>query len=75
MRLVRHREQKLRRRLKEARLASGLRQLDVAEKLGRPQSYIAKIENGERKMDFIDVLDICAAIGLDPCELTKELAK
>jgi hypothetical protein len=37
--------------------------------------HIAKIESGERKMDFIEVLDICVAIGLDPCELTKELAK
>jgi hypothetical protein len=30
---------------------------------------------GERKMDFIEVLDICMALGLDPCELSNELAK
>jgi transcriptional regulator with XRE-family HTH domain len=75
MRLVRDREKTLRERLKKARLASGLRQVDVAQQLAKPQSYIAKIESGERKLDFIEVLDICAAIGLDPCELTKELAK
>jgi ribosome-binding protein aMBF1 (putative translation factor) len=75
MRLVRDREKTLRERLKKARLAAGLRQVDVAQQLAKPQSYIAKIENGERKTDFIEVLDICVAIGLDPCELTKELAK
>jgi len=75
MRLVRDRERILRERLKQARLNAGLRQVDLAQQLAKPQSYIAKIENGERKLDFIEVLDICAAIGLDPCELAKELVK
>jgi transcriptional regulator with XRE-family HTH domain len=75
MRTVRDREKTLRERLKQARLAAGLRQVDVAQQLAKPQSYIAKIENGERKMDFIEVLDLCVAIGLDPCELSNELAK
>lgn len=75
MRLVRDREKILRERLKQARLNAGLRQVDLAQQLAKPQSYIAKIENGERKLDFIEVLDICAAICLDPCELTKELVK
>ena len=75
MRLVRDREKTLRERLKQARLTAGLRQVDVAEQLAKPQSYIAKIENGERKMEFIEVLDLCVAIGLDPSELTKELTK
>jgi transcriptional regulator with XRE-family HTH domain len=75
MRLVRDREKTLRERLKQARLAAGLRQLDVALQLAKPQSYVAKIESGERRLDFIEVLDLCATIGLDPCELTKELAK
>jgi transcriptional regulator with XRE-family HTH domain len=75
MRLVRDREKTLRERLKQARLAAGLRQLDVAQQLAKPQSYIAKIESGERRLDFIEVLDLCIAIGLDPYELTKELAK
>lgn len=75
MRLVRDREKTLRERLKQARLAAGLRQADVAQQLGKPQSYVAKIESGERRLDFIEVLDLCVTIGLDPCELTTELAK
>jgi transcriptional regulator with XRE-family HTH domain len=75
MQLFRDRQKRLRELLKSARLSAGLRQVDVADALFKTQSYIAKIESGERKLDFIEVLDICVAIGLDPCELTKELAK
>jgi len=75
MRLVRDREKTLRERLKQGRLAAGLRQADVAQQLDKPQSYIAKIENGERKMEFIEVLDLCLVVGIDPSELTKELVK
>ncbi len=75
MHLIRDREKRLRALLREARLSAGLRQIDVALTLAKPQSYIAKIESGERKTDFVEVLDICAAIGLDPCALARELAK
>ena len=75
MRLVKDREKRLREYLKEARLAAGMRQIDLAERLGKPQSFVAKVENGERKLDFIEVLDVCDAIGLDPCVMTKELSK
>ncbi len=60
--------------LKEARITANLRQLDVANSLGKPQSYIAKIESGERKIDFIEVLDICKQIKLDPKNLVDRLS-
>jgi transcriptional regulator with XRE-family HTH domain len=60
--------------LKEARLTANLRQLDVANSLSKPQSYIAKIESGERKIDFIEVLDICKQIKLDPKNLVDLLS-
>ena len=75
MDLLRDRRKQLRQRLKEARVAAGLRQLDVADALGRPQSYVAKIESGERKVDFVEVLDPCAVIGLDPTVLAQELRR
>jgi transcriptional regulator with XRE-family HTH domain len=73
MLLVKDKRKIVREALKEARLRHGLRQLDVAEVLGRPQSYVAKIESGERKADFVEVLDLCTAIGLDPKALLKKL--
>ena len=59
--------------LREARLEAGMRQVDVAKVLNRPQSYVAKIESGERKIDFIEVLEFTKALGLDPVSLVKKL--
>ena len=59
--------------LKDARHERGLRQLDVALALGRPQSYVAKVESGERKVDCIDVIDFCNVVKLDPVKLVKRL--
>ena len=42
-------------RLKEARLAAGLKQTVVAKRLGQHQSFISKIESGERRLDPIEL--------------------
>lgn len=55
--------------LREARLAAGLRQADVAEVLGKPQSYLAKVEGCERRLDLLEYLALCRAIGVDPKSL------
>jgi transcriptional regulator with XRE-family HTH domain len=38
-------------RLREARTAAGLKQAEVGRKIGKPQSYVSKVENGERRID------------------------
>ena len=47
-------------RLKKARIEVGLAQKDVADKLGKPQSYISKIESGERRLDVAEMKKIAA---------------
>lgn len=42
-------------RLKKARLDAGLQQIKVAEKLGRTQSYVSKIESGQRRFDVLQL--------------------
>ena len=42
-------------RLKDARVESGLKQEEVANKLGKPQSYVSKIERGERRVDIAEI--------------------
>ena len=41
-------------RLKKARIEADLSQQVVADKLGKPQSYISKIESGERRLDVAE---------------------
>ncbi|WP_067101873.1 helix-turn-helix domain-containing protein [Marinomonas atlantica] len=52
--------------LREARVEQGLTQVEVSLNLGKPQSYVSKYESGERKLDFVEVLDIAEILGLEP---------
>ena len=45
-------------RLREAREAAKLTQAQVAEMLGKPQSYVSKVESGERRIDPIELARI-----------------
>ena len=49
-----------------ARNAAGLTQQAVADQLGKPQSYIAKVEGLERRLDVVELLQLAKAIGVDP---------
>lgn len=73
MLLQKDRKKLLLQTLKNARLEAGMRQVDVALALSRPQSYIAKIESGERKIDLIEFLDFSNAVQLDPVKLIRRL--
>ncbi|HKX17165.1 MAG TPA: helix-turn-helix transcriptional regulator [bacterium] len=55
-----------RRRLIDARKRSNLTQAVLAKRLGRPQSFVAKYEQGERRIDVIEFLEIADALRLDP---------
>ncbi len=65
----------LRELLTEKRKSKGLHQNDVAARLQRPQSFISKYENGERKIDVIDFIHICNSMDLNPTEVLDEFIK
>lgn len=54
-----------RRLLVQARADAGLTQVDVAARLRKPQSYISKIERGERRLDMTEFVDLADALGIE----------
>jgi transcriptional regulator with XRE-family HTH domain len=56
-----------------ARKQAGLTQVEVADRLGRPQSYVSKYERGERRLDVIEFFDVAQAIEIDPFDFLKRL--
>ena len=52
-------------RLKTARIESGLKQEEVAAKLKKPQSYISKIERGERRVDAAELKELAKILKKD----------
>lgn len=54
--------------LRELRHRAGLRQRDLAERLGESQSFVSKYESGERRLDIVELRYICAALGLSLTE-------
>lgn len=60
-------------KLREARRNQGLTQAAVAEQLGKPQSFLAKVENGERRLDVIEFIHLAQLLSLDPAEVIKTI--
>lgn len=57
-----------------ARHQSGLSQKAVADRLGKPPSFIAKIELGERRLDVVEFMAIARVLGVRPEELLGKIA-
>jgi transcriptional regulator with XRE-family HTH domain len=45
---------------------AGVTQVELAERLDKPQQFISKIENGDRRVDLIEFVAICRALRVDP---------
>jgi transcriptional regulator with XRE-family HTH domain len=71
--LERQRYELLRAELKKARIEAELLQTDLAKILKKPQSYISKVESGERNLDVIEFITYCNGIGINPTNFTKRL--
>lgn len=51
--------------LRNAREEKGLTQMEVAERLGRTQSFVSKAERGERRIDIVELRAFCRALEVD----------
>lgn len=66
---------RLRALLVEARHASEMTQAQVARKLRRHQSFVAKVEGGERRLDIVEFIELAEAVGLDPVKAVRLLQR
>ena len=64
---------RLREVLAETRRERGLSLVALAAALDRPQSFVSKYESGERRLDFVEVLEIADMLGLDITELVDRV--
>lgn len=56
-----------------ARKDAGFTQQELAERLGKPQSFVSKYERRERRLDVVEFVTIAEVIGLDPCRVIEEI--
>ncbi len=66
-------QQKLQELLRQIRIDARLRQTDLAERLGEPQSFVSKYESGERRLDVLEIRLICKAVGITFEEFARRL--
>ncbi len=55
--------------LVDARTKAGLSQKELAVKLRHHQSFVARVESGERRIDVVELIQLSRAIGFDPFEI------
>lgn len=61
--------------LTTTRRKAGLTQQVVAKRLKRPQSFVAKYEGGERRLDLIEFIAVAEALAADPVKLMRAFLK
>jgi len=67
------REEILLKILKEVRASTGLSQRGLMNVLERPQSYISKYERGDRRLDILELKELCDACGLKLADVAKQI--
>lgn len=68
-------KQQLQELLRELREAAELRQIDLAKRLGRPQSFVSKYESGEKNLDFLEVKEVCEALDIPLVEFVRRFER
>jgi transcriptional regulator with XRE-family HTH domain len=59
--------------LKKYRKAAGLTQVQCSKALDRPQSFMSDVESGTRRLDIVQLRDLCRVLGIRLTDLVQEL--
>ncbi len=61
--------------LRGIRVDAGLTQSELASRLSRDQTFVSKYESGERRLDVLELREVCQAIGTDFVTFIRKLDK
>jgi transcriptional regulator with XRE-family HTH domain len=61
--------------LREKRKGAGLSQIELAQRLGRSQSFVSKYESGELRLDLVELNLICRVLGLSLSSFVRQFEK
>ncbi len=59
--------------LKAERLKAGLKQSELAERIGKDQSWISLVEGSQRRVDVVEFIQLAEALDVDPTALLGEI--
>ena len=59
----------------DARKQKGIRQAELARRVGKTQTFVARFEAGQRRIDAIELLALCEIIGIDPVKVVRKVLK
>jgi transcriptional regulator with XRE-family HTH domain len=68
-------QERLQKLLRQIRVDAELSQTELASRLRKPQSFVSKYESGERRLDLVELQEICNAVGIDLARFVKRFAK
>ena len=57
--------------LRDVRREADLKQSELADMLGKPQSYVSKYESGERRLDLPEIESVCQAVDVELADFVK----
>lgn len=63
----------LRELVREERVRAGVTQADLSMRLGRSQSFVSDVERGVRRLDVLELRDMCQVLDRDFLEVVAEL--
>jgi transcriptional regulator with XRE-family HTH domain len=61
--------------LREMRVEAGLTQVDLATRIEKDQAYVSRYESGQRRLDVLEVREICQVVGVTLEEFVKRLER
>jgi transcriptional regulator with XRE-family HTH domain len=61
--------------LRELRLEAGLTQTELAARIEKDQTLVSKFESGERRLDILEIREICLVLGITFEEFARRLEK